>query len=91
MKMPVYSVRDLKGSFGSPFLSANDSVAVRSFAYQFSHDDSVMSFSIDDFDLYKIGEMDIDTGLILGVSPVEMICSGRSAMNSYGISRSEKS
>jgi hypothetical protein len=64
MKLCVYSMRDLKSDFMAPNFSTNDAVAVRSFesAIEQSHD--VLFTHRSDFQLFRIGSFDTETGHI---------------------------
>ena len=74
-KYPVYAVRDLKVGFGVPLVKVSDEVAKRDFAQQFSVPGSVMEFSPQDFQLFKIGEYDPDTAKFDSILP-EFIVDG---------------
>lgn len=75
MKMFVYSVRDVKSTFMSPVLSGNDAQAMRSFRAGMR---SVPDFEVapSDFELYRIGDFDSESGLIAPCSPPVWVCSG---------------
>lgn len=77
MKYPMYSIRDLKTTFQSPMLAMNDSDAIRSF-------DSLVRFEApykhhpQDFQLFRVGEFDLESGLILPEQPAFLIYDGGS-------------
>lgn len=79
MVYPVYSYRDVKTGFGAPHIEANDPAAVRSFSAAINMDSGVMSFSPSDFDLYKIGEFDMNSGELIPCIP-KIIVSGQSVV-----------
>lgn len=79
MKYPMYSYRDLKTGFGVPHCEMNDPAAIRSFKAALEMDSGVMSFMPPDFDLYKVGYFDMDTGMIEADKP-ELVCSGASVV-----------
>lgn len=86
MKLPLYSIRDTKaGSFQSPTVSSNDVTIARAFAETVMNKrDPIIAFSPSDFDLYCVGEFDLETGLISPVSPVRLICNAQEVINQYG-------
>lgn len=72
--MNIYTIRDDKASFyGTPFFSANDDVATRSFMRLTSDMNSIVSEYPADFALYKIGNFNEDTGDIVGFDAPEFI------------------
>lgn len=65
MKRPVYAVRDLRaGRFGDPFASVNDAVAIRHFSEQCC---SVSARVRSDFELFRLGEVDDESGVIVAL------------------------
>lgn len=81
MKYPVYCIRDVKVGFRPEFLiQQNDATAIRGFSYAVNND-GMMNFSPKDYDLYKIGEFDLETGNFQSQLP-DIICSGVSV---YGV------
>ncbi len=75
MTMNVYAVRDVKSTFMSPVLGSNDAQAMRAFRAGMR---SVPEFDVapTDFELYRIGEFDSDSGLLAPCVPPVWICSG---------------
>lgn len=80
MKFGVYSIRDSKTGFLSPTFEVNDQVAMRNFAHAVSNSDSVLFSHARDFDLYKIGTFDSDSGRVMPVEIPVMIISGASVL-----------
>lgn len=80
MKFPVYSYRDKEVGFGSPIVESNDIVAMRGFSMQMNNPSSIMNFSPKDFDLYRIGEFDPDSGMIFPEPVPVLVCSGVSVI-----------
>lgn len=80
MKIPVYSYRDAKAAFGTPFCDQSDVTAIRGFSYAINNRDGIMGFAPQDFDLYKIAEFDTDKGTMKGLTPT-LIVSGASVFN----------
>ena len=75
MKYPIYSIRDVHVGFMAPRLDSNDQTARRAFAFEVNNQEGVMSFSAKDFDLYKIGYFEQETGQIETILP-ELVVSG---------------
>lgn len=69
----IYSVRDCKvGSFAPPCLFENDAVASRSFGDMVVSDKGLVGAHPEDFALYCIGEIDLETGRITPFEPVSL-------------------
>lgn len=66
MKMLLVSVRDLKTGFFSPTTEHNKQSAIRNFYNMIRNaaTDSLLHYAPSDFDLYVIGTLDIETGVI---------------------------
>lgn len=77
MKFGVYAIRDSLAGFLTPVPEQSDAVALRNFSHAFASRDSVMHFRPEDFDLYKIGFYDTESGLLSSCPPT-MICAGSS-------------
>lgn len=79
MKYPIYAVRDIKVGFNQPMTDINDNTAERNFAYAVNNPaNGIMNFVPKDYDLYKIGSFDTETGLIESEKVPVLICSGDS-------------
>lgn len=75
----VYSIRDIKTSFGAPILSENPEFARRSFLNAIYSDIEHyrrIGVSQSELFLYRIGEFDTELGLITPCMPAEYIASG---------------
>ena len=68
MKYPVYAVRDKLAGFGALEVSLNEQTMIRTFSARINND-SNLAFSPSDYDLYKIGEYNVDTGEFKPVMP----------------------
>lgn len=72
----IYSIRDtVAGQFNQPFFYAGpraDDLAKRSFATLKSDSSSFIAKNPNDYRLYKIGEMDMDSGSVVGFEPKEL-------------------
>lgn len=83
MKYPIYAVRDIHVGFNQPMTDLNDNCAIRNFTYAINNpQNGVMNFSPKDYDLYKIGEFDTDTGLIDHEPVPVLIVTGQSVFGS---------
>ena len=63
MKMGIFSIKDLKAGFQQIFLSANEAVAMRDFGQICCKPDTNYNNFPADYELYKVGEFDTDTGI----------------------------
>lgn len=76
MKYPLYSIRDNKAtSFSPPVVQVNEAVMRRDFEYRL-HNDRAMGFAPSDYELYQIGNFDVDTGVLEPFPIPEFIVSG---------------
>lgn len=64
LKYGLYAMKDRKSSFLAPFTEINDEMAIRSFRFTMSRDNSIYAFSPEDFCLVKLGFYSVDTGNI---------------------------
>lgn len=64
MKNSIYTVRDIKNDFGTPFTAANDSVARRMYQAEQKNKDSMLAQFPADFELWKLADYDTKTGQI---------------------------
>lgn len=78
MKLSVYAIRDNKVGFMQPFVDSNDASAMRGFGFAVNGQ-GVMSYSPADYDLFRVGSFDTDTGKLEEELPVN-ICSGISVI-----------
>ena len=75
MTMKMYSVRDLAtNQFNQPFCELADDSAIRGFSYQINNN-GIMGFKPCDFQLFQIGEFDLEKGDVVSILPV-LICRG---------------
>lgn len=75
MTLNLYAVRDVKSTYMSPVVGNNDAQAMRSFRAGMR---AVPEFEVApaDFELYRIGEYNNESGLITPTVPPVWICSG---------------
>lgn len=84
MTYGLFSIRDHLGSFGAVFGHATEHTAKRYFGRIVTNTDSDAAFSPADFDLYRVGSFDDQSGLVSVVSPPEFVCSGLDVLGVYG-------
>lgn len=80
MIYPMYAYRDNKSNFSMPYAEMNDASALRGFAYLCSGKDSIMSFSPADYDLFKVGTFDTDSGLMEASATLVFLANGSSVV-----------
>lgn len=81
MKRPIYVIRDTVTGFGSPFVDVNDASAKRNFSFAINNNGDTMSFSPKDYDLYRLGEFDHETGSFDLLPCPVMVVAGSSVFN----------
>lgn len=79
MKYPIFSYRDNKVGFLSPFVDQNEESAIRGFSFALNSNDGVMGFAPADFDLYCLGYFDSEKGTIDSNLP-NLVVSGSSVV-----------
>lgn len=77
MKLGVYCIKDTKVGWLTPTVDSNDASAARNFVHAMKNTNSILYTHSKDFDLFKIGEFDSETGIITGVLP-ELVFEGAS-------------
>lgn len=77
MTYGVFAYRDNKTSFGPMWTEQSEEAAKRGFAMMINNPQGIMGFAPGDFDLFKIGEFDAETGQLDPVWPIEFIVNGR--------------
>lgn len=82
MKRTLYCIRDNLSGFGTPVFDVSDQTAKRNFSYAINNN-AELNFCPSDFDLYKVGTFDSETGLF---SPTEsglpeLVVKGSSVFN----------
>lgn len=78
MKFNIYSIRDSYTGFMTPVIEINDQAAKRNFDHAVHQDGSLMNSHPQDYDLYRIGEFDADSGVIVPEIPPVVICAASS-------------
>lgn len=64
MTIGVYAVKDSLVGYGQLFSSMNDNLAKRTFSVVAGDETTEIGRSPNDFDLFKVGELDCETGLM---------------------------
>ena len=66
--MKLYTVKDrISAEYAPPFLARTDLSAIRTFQHMLQGDKITYA---EDFELYRIGDFDVDTGIVQGCQPV---------------------
>lgn len=77
----VYSMRDVKTGFMSPVVEPNDDAAARNFYHSVSVSEGILFTYASDFDLYKLGTFDSDSGLLSPIVPPILVAQGSHALS----------
>lgn len=88
MKYGIYSVRDKLSGYMNISLERGDAIATRSFTTLVNTPDTVLFANPGDYDLYKVGEFDSDSGTIESCVP-SFICGGSSVFD-YSVKEDKK-
>ena len=84
----LYAIKDVKSGFSDPCTQVNDAVAARSFERQVPGMSDDLGIPLSDFQLWRIGEFDIDSGMLLPASP-ELLLDGATLFRKDVISHEE--
>lgn len=71
----IYAIRDLKVGFLPCFTDTNDSVAARNFKFAVNRGNSIYLAEPKDFDLFRVGSFDVETGLLCALDVPVLVCS----------------
>ena len=71
----LYSIKDVKSGFSDPCSQPNDAVAGRSFERQIPHLSDDLGIPCSDFQLWRIGQIDLDSGMLIPCTP-ELLVDG---------------
>ena len=77
----LYSIKDKFTCFMNPAIGVNDDSAKRDFSFAINNNPGVMNFSPADYDLYRIGEFNKETGVLIQNKIPQFICNGLEVMN----------
>lgn len=81
MKKPMYAIRDQLVGFLTPSLAENDDAAIRQFSVLINQDTGTLLASTPQyFDLYKIGEYDMDDGKLIPLKDKQLLVTGLSVV-----------
>ena len=82
MKFGLYSYRDQLNGFGPIVLETNERTAIRGFSMAINSGNGMMGYSPKDYDLYCVGEFDIEKGIVVPASPgPQLVVNGLSVFN----------
>lgn len=84
MIYPVYSIRDKATAFMPVSVDLNDQSAIRNFSMAVNAGSGPLGFSPADFDLYKVGEFNDQSGEIKPVTPAVFLVNGASLVGLVG-------
>lgn len=71
--LSVFAVRDRAvDSFGQPIFATSEGGVIRSFRDEIANPESPFSKHPDDYDLYRIGTYDQESGALVGCDPVQV-------------------
>ena len=69
----IYSMRDKLDGYMGLKLEGNDNVAIRNFSILVNDPSLSVSYNPDDFDLYKVGTFDSDSGELCHCKMAELV------------------
>ena len=72
MIYPIYSVRDSLTGFRTVTIGENDAEAMRGFSHACIDKNSLMNSHPNDYTLYKLGELDSESGEIIPFVPAHI-------------------
>lgn len=80
MILGIYSIRDRLSGYLQPTFDLNDAVAMRNFSAAILSPDAhlLMHTNSEDYDLYRVGQFDSDSGIISALPAPELVVSGNS-------------
>lgn len=90
MKLLMYSICDKKTSYIYPFPEYSDQSAVRQFAANINGN-PIAKDNPQDFELFCVGEFDMETGLVDAYTPNRHVISGLSVIRKDIVNEHEQS
>lgn len=84
----LYAIKDVKSGFSDPCTQVNDAVAARSFERQIPHLSGELGIPTSDFQLWRIGQFDVDSGMLISGTP-ELVLDGATLFRKDVISLEE--
>lgn len=69
----LYAIKDVKSGFSDPCVQVNDAVAARSFERQVPHMADELGIPVSDFQLWRVGQFDVDAGMLVSDTPVLLL------------------
>lgn len=79
MRYGIYAMRDAKVGFLQLMLEQSDEVAKRNFGFAMKRPDTIYQEYTQDFDLYRLGYFETETGAFELAPVAELLISGPSA------------
>lgn len=80
MILSMYSIQDLKSGFLTPTVETNDAVAKRCFEHAVQNTNTIMFSHQEDFRLMRLGTFDTETGRIIPLDLIELVCDGKDVL-----------
>lgn len=84
MIYPLYSIRDIKGDYFSPRIEQNEPSAIRSFAFTVNTPGTTIHSFPEDYQLFRVGDFDSDTGRLLPLANPEFVVSASAVFEKDG-------
>ena len=75
MKKRIFALRDAKSVFLSPIVEANAEIAIRGVENALRDKNSLLYTHAQDFDLWELGEIDLEDGIITPTVPIKLVAS----------------
>lgn len=75
MKFGIYSIRDVYTGFLAPTIESTDIVAQRNFEFAVNKPETLLYTRPGDYELYKIGEFESDSGVVTPLTPIQVVSS----------------
>lgn len=84
MIYPLYSIRDIKGDYFSPRIEQNEPSAIRFFAFTVNTPGTTIHSFPEDYQLFRVGDFDSETGRLLPLANAEFVVSGPAVFDKDG-------
>lgn len=86
MDMKIYGVYDLKAcAYMQPFFSGSNGAAMRAFGDAVNDGKSPLSLHPGDYQLFELGAFNDNSGNVVGVLPVKLLCGGADFVVNNGL------
>lgn len=80
MILSMYAIQDLKSGFLTPTIETNDAVAKRNFEHAIQNTNTIMFSHQEDFRLMRLATYDTETGRIIPLDLIELVCDGKDVL-----------